>query len=113
MMAEIHATPKQAVKTWVRIPDGTRVRLREGRHEGVIDGLTEFVVGPARNPDGRTQYRLKLGDQARMLVAEDELLVLTDAEGLILMLKQKVEFRRFMTERLRAAFAADRFVSPA
>ena len=38
-----------------------------------------------------------------MLVAEDELLVLTDAEGLVLILKQKVEFRRFMTDRLRAA----------
>lgn len=109
-MAEVHATSIQAPKTWVRIPDGTKVRLREGRQEGVIDGLTELVVGPGRNPDGRTQYRLNLGDQARMLVAEDELLVLTDAEGLVLILKQKVEFRRFMTERLRAAFAAERFV---
>jgi len=112
-MAEVHATPIQVGKTWVRIPDGTRVRLREGRQEGVIDGLTELVVGPGRNPDGRTQYRLNLGDQPRMLVAEDELLVLTDAEGLVLMLKQKVELRRFMTERLRAAFAADRFVTTA
>lgn len=109
-MADIHAVSMQPAKNWVRIPDGTRVRLREGRQEGVIDGLTELVVGPGRNPDGRTQYRLNLGDQARLLVAEDELLVLTDAEGLVLILKQKTEFRRFMTERLRAAFAADRFV---
>jgi hypothetical protein len=48
-----------------------------------------------------------------MLVAEDELLVVTDAEGLVLILKQKAEFRRFMTERLRAAFAPDRFVPTA
>lgn len=112
-MAEVQATPIQVGKTWVRIPDGTRVRLREGRQEGVIDGLTELVVGPGRNPDGRTQYRLNLGDQPRMLVSEDELLVLIDAEGLVLMLKQKVELHRFMTERLRAVFAADRFITAA
>ncbi len=29
------------------------------------------------------------------------------------MLKQNVELRRFMTARLRAALAADRFVTPA
>lgn len=108
--AEVHAAPIQTAKAWLRIPDGIRVRLREGYQEGVIDGLTELVVGPGRNQDGRTQYRLNLSDQARVLVAEDELLVLTDAEGLVLILKQKVEFRRFMTDRLRAAFAANRFV---
>lgn len=112
-MSEGYPTPIPPAKTWVRIPDGTRVRLREGRQEGVIDGLTELVVGPRRNPDGRTQYRLNLGDQARLLVSEDELLVLTDAEGLVLISKQKAEFRRFMTDRLRAAFAADRFVPSA
>jgi hypothetical protein len=112
-MSEGYPTPIPSAKTWVRIPDGTRVRLREGRQEGVIDGLTELVVGPRRNPDGRTQYRLNLGDQARLLVAEDELLVLTDAEGLVLISKQKAEFRRFMTDRLRAAFSADRFVPSA
>ena len=112
-MAEAHAKPIQATKSWIRIPDGIRVRLRGGRQEGAIDGLTELAVGPARNPDGKTQYRLNLKGQPRMLVAEKELLVLTDAEGLVFMLKQKVELRRFMTAHLRAAFAADRFVTPA
>jgi hypothetical protein len=109
-MSEATSTSNQTTKTWVRIPDGTRVRLREGRQEGIIDGLTELVVGASRNPDGRTQYRIKLADQARILVSEDDLLVLTDAEGLILMVKQKVELRRSMTDRLRSALGADRFV---
>ena len=39
---------------WVRIPDGTKVRFREDGREGIIDGLTELVVGPRRNPDCRT-----------------------------------------------------------
>ena len=38
-------------KRWVRIPDGTKVRFREDGREGIIDGLTELVVGPRRNPD--------------------------------------------------------------
>ena len=44
------------------------------------------------------------------LVIEDDLLVLIDAEGVVLMAKQKPEFRRFVTARLRGALAADRFV---
>ena len=46
------------VKRWVRIPDGTKVRFRKDGCEGIIDGLTELVVGPGRNPDSRTQYRI-------------------------------------------------------
>ena len=57
-MAEVHATPIQTAKACVRIPDGTRVWLREVRQKGVVDGLTELIVGPGRNLDGRTQYRL-------------------------------------------------------
>ena len=97
-------------KQWIRIPDGTKVRLRENGQEGIVDGLTELATGPGRNPDGRTQYRINLGDQARTLVVEDDLLVLIDAEGVVLMAKQKPEFRRFVTVRLRSALAADRFV---
>ena len=98
---------------WRRIPNGTRVRLRENAQEGVIDGLTELVVGPGRNPDGRTQYRINLGDPDRMLVAEDALLIMVDAEGLVLMLKEKVDYRRLVTEQLRGGFSADRFVPSA
>jgi hypothetical protein len=98
---------------WIRIPDGTRVRLRDNGQEGVVDGLTELVNGPGRNPDGRTQYRINLGDQARALVIEEDLLVLIDAEGMVLMVKQKPEFRRFITTRLREVLSADRFVPSA
>ena len=107
------STPSSAPKNWVRIPDGTKVRLEEGGQEGVIEGLTELVVGPGRNPDGRTQYRLNVGDPARMLVSQERLQILTDAEGLVLMVKQNVNYRRIVTEQLRAELSADRFVLPA
>ena len=103
----------QRKATWRRIPDGTRVRLRENAQEGVIDGLTELVIGPGRNPDGRTQYRINLGDPARMLVAEDALLIVIDKEGLVFMVKQHVDYRRLVTEQLRGDFSADRFVPSA
>ena len=69
-------TPAQAGKTWTRIPNGTKVRLSEGGQNGIIDGLTEFVVGTGRNPDGRTQYRINVGDASRLLIAQDGLLIL-------------------------------------
>jgi hypothetical protein len=97
----------------VRIPDGTKVRFREDGHEGIIDGLTELVVGPGRNPDCRTQYRITIGDPDRGLAIEDDLLVLTDEDGLVLMVKQKGEYRRVVTQQLQAVFASDRFVRAA
>lgn len=103
----------QTVKKWVRIPDGTKVRFRKDGREGIIDGLTELVVGPGRNPDGRTQYRINVGDPDRTLAIEDDLLVLTDADGVVLMVKQKGEYRRVVTQQLQAVFAADRFVKAA
>ena len=84
-MSQIEAGNQRAAKTWRRIPDGIRVRLRENTQEGMIDGLTELVVGPARNPDGRTQYRVNFGQSERMLVAEDALVIVIDEEGLVLM----------------------------
>lgn len=100
-------------KRWVRIPDGTKVRFREDGREGIIDGLTELVVGPGRNPDSRTQYRINIGDPDRTLAIEDDLLVLTDADGVVLMVKQKGEYRRVVTQQLQAVFGADRFVKAA
>ena len=102
-----------AARTWKRIPDGIRVRLRENAEEGVIDGLTELVVGSARNPDGRTQYRVNFGHTARMLVAEDALVIVIDEEGLVLMRKEKTDYRRLVTEQLRGGFSEDRFVPSA
>jgi len=98
------------VKRWVRIPDGTKVRFREDRREGIIDGLTELVVGPGRNPDSRTQYRINVGDPDRTLAIEDDLLVLTDE---VIMVRQKGELRRMVTQQLQAVVADDRFVKAA
>ena len=94
-----------ANKAWTRFPNGTKVRLLEGGQEGSIDGMTELVVGPGRNPDGRTQYRLNVGDQSRILA------VLTDKKGVVLIEKQNIEYRRLVTEQLRAELASDRFVA--
>jgi hypothetical protein len=85
----------------------------EGGQEGLIDGLTELVMGPGRNPDGRTQYRLKVGDRNRMLVGQGDLAVLTDNNGLVLIEKQSIEYRRLVTDQLRAELTADRFVASA
>ena len=100
-------------KHWVRIPDGTMVRHRVEGQEGFIDGLTELVAGPDRNPDGRTQYRVNVGEARRKLAVEQDLLIVTDDEGLVLMLKQKGEYRGFVSEQLHGLFAADRFVKSA
>jgi hypothetical protein len=101
------------VKRWVRIPDGTKVRFREDGREGIVDGLTELVVGSRRNPDSRTQYRINVGDPDRTLAVEDDLLVLTDEDGVVLMVKQKGEYRRVITQQLQAVLATDRFVKAA
>ena len=68
-------------------------------------------MGPSRNPDGRTQYRLNVGDQSRILAAQGDLAVLTDNDGLVLIAKQSIEYRRLMTDQLRAELACDRFVA--
>ncbi len=94
---------------WVPIPDGTRVKLRDETLEGIIDGLTEFVSGPDRNPDGKTQYRMNIGVPTRQLVTEDNLCILLGGDDLVIMLRQKEPYRRCVTEQLRSKFAADRF----
>src|SRR5262245_8529596 len=97
-------------KTWMRIPNGTKVRLSEGGQEGVIDGLTEFVMGSHRNPDGRTQYRINVGEPVRLLMAQDGLVVLTDTDGVVLMMgKENISYRLIVTEQLRRELPADRF----
>ena len=98
-----------AKSTWTQIPSGTKVRLAQGGTNGVIDGVTELVVGALRNPDGRSQYRVNVGSPLRMLVAQQDLVVLTDAAGIVLMHKQNNDYRRYVTERLRLEMSADRF----
>jgi hypothetical protein len=81
IMTNPKAEGLDAVKRWVRIPDGTKVRFREDGREGIIDGLTELIVGSGRNPNSRTQYRINVGDPDRTFAIEDDLLVLTDEVG--------------------------------
>lgn len=94
---------------WVRIPDGTKVKHRVDGQEGIIEGLTAIVNGSRRNPDGRTQYRVNVGTPPWKLAVEEDLLVLTDSDGLVMIGDEKVEFRRLITEQLHGAFTDDRF----
>jgi len=50
-----------------------------------------------------------VGKPQRLLVAEEDLLILVDEEGLVMMDKETASYRRDITERLRAAFQDDRF----
>jgi len=112
-MSKNKPTLSQLASSWMRIPDGTRVRHRHQGHDGFIDGLTELVTGPGRNPDGKTQYRLNIGTPARQLVIEDDLCILLDADNLVIMVRQKEPYRRSVTEQLHGCFADDRFTRAA
>ena len=102
-------SPRTA-KAWVRIPDGTKVKHRHEGHIGFIDGLTEIVSGPNRNPDGKTQYRMNIGAPDRQLVTESDLSILVDDEELVIMLRQKAPYRRAVTQSLHSVLGPDRFV---
>ena len=95
---------------WVRIPNGTKVRHRRDAYDGYIDGLTEIVEGPERNPDGKTQYRVNIGGGVRQLVSEEHLIILLDQDDLVMIGKEKEPYRRLMTVHLRASFENDRFI---
>jgi hypothetical protein len=97
-------------RKWVRIPNGTKVRIGAGGRDGTIDGLTELVTGSRRNPDGRTQYRINVGEPERTLAVEDDLVILTDSEGLVLIAKQALEYRSHVSRQLHAVLGDDRFV---
>ena len=99
------------MERWIRIPDGTKVRHRTEAYEGVIDGLTEIVSGPDRNPDKRTQYRVKLADSTRMLVSEDHLNILLDNDHLVIVSRESNLYRQNVTNRMRKVFGEDRFVT--
>lgn len=99
------------VERWIRISDGTRVRHRSEGYEGVIDGLTELVSGSERNPDGKTQYRVNVADSTRVLVSEEHLNILLDNKHLVLLVREPELYRRSITDRLRAVFSEDRFVT--
>lgn len=109
-MTNAKASSSPPTNQWVRIPDGTRVRHRSEAYEGVIDGLTVIISGAGRNPDGKTQYRVKVDGGTRMLVSEEHLNILLDKEKLILVRRESELYRRWTTDRLRTVFAEDRFV---
>jgi len=46
--------------------------------------MMESVVGPGRNPDSRAQYRSNAGGPDRTLALEDDLLVRTDEDGVVI-----------------------------
>ena len=110
-MSTAKTNQQTSVERWVRIPDGTKVRHRSEAYEGVIDGLTEIVSGPARNPDGKTQYRVNVGDSTRLLVSEDHLNILLDNKHLVMLAREPELYRRSVTDRLRTVFSEDRFVA--
>lgn len=110
-MSTVKMNRPTPVERWVRIPNGTRVRHRSEAYEGVIDGLTEIVSGSERNPDGKTQYRVNVGDSTRLLVSEDHLNILLDNNKLVLLAREPELYRRSVTDRLRAVFPEDRFVT--
>ena len=112
-MSDAKPSNPRSTSSWVRIPDGTKVRHRHEGQEGFIDGTTLLVIGPHRNPDGKTQYRLNVGTPARQLVAEDDLCILLDSKNLVIMGKQTEAYRRIVTEQLHSVFADDRFIKPA
>ena len=98
-------------KQWRRIPNGIKVRHRLEGYDGTIDGLTEIVQGAGRNPDGKTQYRVDVGKPERRLVAEDDLLILSTSDGLVMIDKVSAEYRSFVTTQLHGSLAGDRFVA--
>ncbi len=110
-MTTANATQPAPAEHWVRIPNGTRVRHRSEAYEGIIDGLTEIVSGSERNPDGKTQYRVKVEEGARLLVSEQHLNILLDTNQLVLIGRESELYRRSLTDRLRAVLPEDRFVT--
>lgn len=59
------------------------------------------------------QYCINVGDPDRTLAIEDDLLVLTDEDGVVIVVQQKGEYLRMVTQQLQTVCAADRFVKAA
>ncbi|MBK8277046.1 MAG: hypothetical protein IPK92_14795 [Nitrospira sp.] len=69
------------------------------------------MSGTERNPDGKTQYRVKVEGGTRLLVSEQHLNVLIDTNQLVLVGRESELYRRSLTTRLRAVLPEDRFVA--
>ena len=46
----------------MEVPNGMKSRFCKDEREGIIDELTELIVGLGRNSDSRLQYRITVGD---------------------------------------------------
>lgn len=56
--------------------NGTKVKHCQEGYEGLIDGRTEICQGPKRNPDGKSQYRIRVQNQEkRKLACEEDLII--------------------------------------
>jgi hypothetical protein len=86
------------------------VRHRFEAYTGVIDGSMEIVADSERNPDEKTQYRVKVGDSPRLFVAENHLNILLDQKHVVLVDREPDQYHRAFTDRLRAVFPEDRFM---
>lgn len=92
---------------WKPFPDGTRVRHLRDHYEGWIDELT-WLEGSETNPDGKTQYRIRIQTQKdRKLSSHDKLEDCNDTErifrstgGLVQKLIGKKSDREKDNERL-------------
>lgn len=103
--------PQASERTWLRLPNGTKVRHREEGYEGIIDGVTEIVdKGAILNPDHKSQYRVHVGEPQRKLAGEDELLIMSDREGLMMIGKQPAGYRKQVTEWFRSRYSEEKFV---
>lgn len=77
--------------SWKRFPDGTRVRHLRDHYEGWIDGLTR-LKGSETNPDGETQYRIRIRTQSkRNLSSHDKLEDCKDTERIFRSTKDLVQ----------------------
>ena len=62
---------------WQPLEDGTKVQHHLDGYVGFIEGVTENCEGPKRNPDGKTQYRVRIKSTSTITLATaDELEIL-------------------------------------
>ena len=55
-MNDVKTGRPAAATAWIRIPNGTKVRHRAEKKDGVVDGLTEIVNGPGRHPPSGSMF---------------------------------------------------------
>lgn len=88
MVSAKQITPSSGgiVTTWKPVPDGTRVEHLQKGYQGWVDGLTSLPTlhdGPKHNPDGHSQYRIRLceeGNRAFRFAPEESLKIYSNLE---------------------------------